>query len=386
MTSIEPEGRSSLRLAEAIGARHLGVERGVQRLCAPERPQQGGLVVRPALAPDTLDELAASGLTALVTSAADEARAAELEGAAERANVALLLVEDTRLALARLSRLLDSRPAPAEPGVHESAAVHESARLGSGVSIGACAVVSAGAVLGERVVVGPSCHVGVGVSVGADSVLFSQVTLYDGVTLGRGCRVHAGAVIGSDGFGYAMGPNGAEKIHHLAGVEIGDEVEIGANTCIDRGTLLPTRIGSRSKLDNLVQIGHNVTIGEDVVVVGMTGIAGSARIGDRAVLAAMVGVGEGVEVGTGARLAARAGVTKDVPAGETWGGWPAQPFRRFVRELYLIGRLESIWQTVRGTRGTPAAGGAKTVGGAKTAGGAPAAGGAETAGEDDADR
>jgi UDP-3-O-[3-hydroxymyristoyl] glucosamine N-acyltransferase len=178
-------------------------------------------------------------------------------------------------------------------------------------------------------------------------VLHPHVTLYPGTRLGNRVVIHAGAVIGADGFGYAAGPLGAEKIHHLGGVVLGDDAEVGANSTIDRGTLLDTRIGARTKIDNQVQVGHNVQIGSDTLVAGMSGIAGSAVIGNGVILGGFVAVSDHVQIGDGARIAGRSGVTKNVPAGAVWAGFPARPHRDYVRQLYLQGKLEQIWQRLK---------------------------------------
>ncbi|MDF1524469.1 MAG: UDP-3-O-(3-hydroxymyristoyl)glucosamine N-acyltransferase [Trueperaceae bacterium] len=262
--------------------------------------------------------------------------------------LAVWRVADPRLALARLSTRLDPRPPVAPPGVHATAVVDPGASLGRAVAIGAGAVVAAGARLGDGVAVGPGAVVGAGAIVGPGSVLGERVVVGDGVRLGARCRIQAGTVLGSDGFGYAAGPRGAERIRHLGTVVLGDDVEIGANACVDRGTLGTTTIGDRTKVDNLVQIAHNVRIGHDVLIAGQTGIAGSTSIGDRVIVGGAAGIGDHLHVGDGARIAGGAGVTKNVPPGETWGGYPAQPIKRWARERYLIGRLEAIWAAVRG--------------------------------------
>lgn len=216
-------------------------------------------------------------------------------------------------------------------------------------------MIGAGAVIGAGSRVGPGCVLGEGVTLGPDCVLHANVTLYPGTALGARVIVHSGAVLGADGFGYAFGPQGAVKIHHLGGVVIEDDVEVGANTCIDRGTLLDTRVGARTKIDNLCQIGHNVQIGPDCVIAGGSAIGGSTVLERGVLLGGAVAVTDHVRLGAGARVGGRSSVTKSVPAGETWAGYPAKPQRKWVRELYLIGKLEAIWASVR-AQGRPVSG------------------------------
>jgi UDP-3-O-[3-hydroxymyristoyl] glucosamine N-acyltransferase len=265
---------------------------------------------------------------------------------AGRPSCALIRVDDPRGSLALLSALFDRRPRAA-PGVHATAVVAADASLGEDVSVGPHSVVEAGAEIGAGSEIGPHCTIGAGARLGKACRLHAGVVLYDGVTLGDRVELHSGCVVGADGFGYAPHRLGARKIHHLGGVDIGDDVEIGANSAVDRGTLDATRIGPRTKIDNHCQIGHNVSIGSDCLIAGMTGIAGSSSVGDRSVLGGYVAVADHVAIGADVRIGGRAGVTKDVPDGETWAGFPAQPYRRWVRALYLQGRLERIWQAVK---------------------------------------
>ncbi|HZJ09127.1 MAG TPA: UDP-3-O-(3-hydroxymyristoyl)glucosamine N-acyltransferase [Trueperaceae bacterium] len=272
-------------------------------------------------------------------------RGAELPN--ELSNVPTILVDSTRLALATLSASFDSRPRP-RAGVHPDAKVDPEARLGDAVSVGPGAVVEAGAAVGAGSELRAGCYVGSGAVLGERCLLHPRVTVYDGVELGNRVIVHAGSVIGADGFGYAASPRGAVKIRHLGGVRIDDDVEIGANSAVDRGTLDDTVIGPRTKIDNLCQIGHNVRIGSDCLIAGMTGIAGSVVIGDGVIIGGAVGIADHVRIGSGARIAGRSGVTKDVPAGETWAGFPARPYRQYARSLYLVDRLERMWQYLKG--------------------------------------
>lgn len=343
----QPSPLTSAEARDLLPARTDGPEVAVRRLWDAAAGGAGptdAVVVLPRLDADAWARWRGSGVAAVVAPTAD---VDDLDGA-RAGDPARWAVADTRLALARLSRRLDPRPAIAAVGVHPSAVVDPSARLGARVAVGALAVIGAGAVIEDDVVVGPGAAIGAGARVGAGSVLRARVVIEDGVVVGRRCWLQAGAVVGADGFGFAPGPRGAERIHHLGTVVLGDDVEVGANACIDRATLGATVVGPRSKIDNLVQVGHNVHIGSDVLIAGQTGIAGSTTIGDRVIIGGAAGIADHVEVGDDARIAGGAGVTKSVPAGDTWGGYPAQPVRRWIRERYLIGRLEAIWAAVKG--------------------------------------
>ena len=206
-------------------------------------------------------------------------------------------------------------------GVHPTAVVHPSAQLAAGV------VISAGCVVGARV------------QVGEDTVLFPNVTVYADTRIGARCRIHAGAVLGADGFRYAPGPQGPERVPQLGGLVLADEVEVGANTCIDRGGLGETRIGRGSKLDNLVQVGHNSRLGQAVVVAGQAGLAGSVDVGDGALIGGQAGIADHRSIGAGARVGAQSGVTRHVKAGESVLGTPAMT-ARLVRRMWARWRRE----------------------------------------------
>ena len=237
---------------------------------------------------------------------------------------ALLQVDHPQQALIAVLELFHPE-APAPPGAHPAACVAEGARIDRTASVGPLAVVEAGAVVGPRSRVGALSFVGAGAVLGEDVRLYPRVVVREGVRIGDRVIVHSGAVLGADGFGYAFDGRAHRKIRQVGGLRIEDDVEIGANTTIDRATLGDTVVRRGTKIDNLVQIGHNCDVGEDVILVSQVGIAGSSRVGNRAMLAGQVGVADHVTIGAGAILTAKSGVPNDVPAGEVWGGLPSRP-------------------------------------------------------------
>jgi UDP-3-O-[3-hydroxymyristoyl] glucosamine N-acyltransferase len=239
-------------------------------------------------------------------------------------------------------------PEPAlMPGVHPTAHVADSARIAADATVAAFAVVDersvveAGAVLHPHVFVGADCRVGEG------TVLHPHVVLRARVDLGRRVIVHPGSVLGADGFGYTFDGQAHRKIPQVGRVIVEDDVEIGANATVDRATLGETVIGRGTKIDNLVQIGHNTVVGADTIIVAQAGISGSCRIGRRVVLAGQAGIADHVTVGDGARVGSQAGVHRDVPAGAGMIGTPAMSGDAGLRALAAIGRLPELMRDVR---------------------------------------
>ncbi len=225
-----------------------------------------------------------------------------------------------------------------EAGIAPSAVIHPTATLGEGVSVAPGAVIGANVSIGSRSAVGANSVIGDGVSIGEDTLIGALNTITHSV-IGNRVIIHRGVHIGQDGFGFALGRDGHVKVPQLGRVVIGDDVEIGSGTTIDRGTGPDTTIGDGAKIDNLVQIGHNVQIGRRAVVVAQCGISGSTRIGDGAVLAGQAGIAGHLKIGAGAKVAAKSGVMTDIPTGASYGGSPAVPALDWHRQTIALSRL-----------------------------------------------
>lgn len=257
----------------------------------------------------------------------------------------LLRVENPRLAFLRVAELFVEHPGC--DGIHPDASIHPDAELGAGVSVAACAVVSRGARIGAGSCIGAGTFVGEGVEIGADCRIEANASLSPGVTLGDRVIVRSNAGIGGDGFGYVWMEDHHHPVPQLGRVEIGDDAEIGCNSCVDRATLGVTRIGRGTKIDNQVMVAHNVQIGEHCIVVAQTGISGSTIIGNGVVLGARAATVGHIRIGDGARVAAGAGVTKDIPAGATVMGIPAGPHEQVRRQWVGMRKLPEMLQTIK---------------------------------------
>lgn len=272
----------------------------------------------------------------------------------EVTHVPLLKVDSPSLAFDQATRELLGEPlAKPAPGIHPSAVVADDVEMDAGsVGIGPNAVVGAGSKLGRGCNIGPGAVIGPDCQLGSDCTIHSNATLYDRTILGERVIIHSGTVLGSDGFGFELKGGKHVKIEHFGHVEIGSDVEIGSNCSVDRGRFGATSIGDGTKIDNLVQIGHNVTMGKHCIIVADTAMAGSSNIGDYVTMAAQVGVAGHIEVGPFSVLLARAGVTKSVEGGTPeqpayYAGFPAGPASRMRKEMVAPRKVPDILKRLR---------------------------------------
>lgn len=253
----------------------------------------------------------------------------------------LILAGNPELAFARILGVLRPQAVPA-PGVHPRAEVHPGAKLGSSVSAQAFSVVEDGARVGDRTVLFPGVYVGKGAEIGPDCVIYPGVAIREGCKIGARVIIHCNSVVGSDGFGYARDKARYVKMPQTGIVRIGDDVEIGACVAIDRATMGETVIGRGTKIDNLVQVAHNVRVGEDTIIVAQAGIAGSSRVGSRVQIGGQSGVNGHISIGDDTGIGARSGVAQDVPPRSVYTGYPAIPHTEWLRAQNLYSRLPEL--------------------------------------------
>ncbi len=259
----------------------------------------------------------------------------------------LIRHEDPYYAFALILDILYPDELPDSIGIDPLARISESAELGSGCRVGAFSYIGNNSRLGNDCTIHPQVYIGSRVTLGKNCRLFPGVILYDGTVFGDNVTVHSGTVIGSDGFGYARHKLGIKKVKQVGWVEIGNNVEIGANCTIDRGALGPTKIGNHVKIDNLVQIAHNVEIGDYSIIVAQVGISGSTKLGKGVILAGQVGLVGHIEIGDGAMVGAQSGVNKDIPAGRSYFGYPAREIMETKRMEASLKRLPELLKRVK---------------------------------------
>jgi UDP-3-O-[3-hydroxymyristoyl] glucosamine N-acyltransferase len=267
----------------------------------------------------------------------------------------VLRVSNPYLAFAKISTLFHPPPAP-QAGVAPQAVVHPAAKVHPTAQVMALATVAAGADVGARTVLHPGVHVGERARIGEDCVLYPNAVVRDRCVVGDRVILHSGCVIGADGFGFAFDPEGDGrgprhyKVPQSGIAVVEDDVELGANTCVDRATLGETRVGRGTKVDNLVQIAHNVQVGPLSLLVSQVGIAGSTKLGMGVVLGGQVGVVGHLHLGDGVQVAAKGAVLADIPAGEVYAGHPAQPYANWSRAMVVVKKLPELQKQLRALR------------------------------------
>ena len=328
--------RSLKQIADAVGARLVG----------PDGAEISGVAsIESASSNDLAFVEDEKHLAAALQSRAGAIIAGDF--AASAAEKPLLITDHPKLAFARAAQVLSEpsdQRASAGERIHPTAVIHPSAKLAPDVRVESRAVINEGGEIGQGTRVGSGCAIGAGVQIGRECKLYPHVTIYPGTCLGNRVIVHAGAVLGSDGFGYVRDRKTGhyEKFPQVGRLVIEDDVEIGANATVDRGALDETRIRRGAKIDNLVHIGHNCQIGEDVVIAAQTGLSGSITIEKGAVLGGQVGIGEHATIGEGIMLGGQGGVLPHKilrGKGQAFWGTPAQPLREYLKQLAILARL-----------------------------------------------
>jgi len=328
-------------LCSLIGARHDegSFDPEITGVASLQEARKGDITF--FASPRYLAQLRASKASAVIVSA----------GCEESVTPVLLRVENPSAAFAVAVAAFAPADIPPEPGVHPSAVVDPSVVMGEGVSVGPTAVIEAGAVIGERSIVGPGCLVGREVRVGRECRLHQGVIIRERCLLGDRVILQPGVVIGSCGFGYEFQSGRHIKIPQTGIVEIGDDVEIGANATVDRARFGRTVIGEGSKIDNLVQIAHNVQVGPHTIICAQVGIAGSTRIGAYVTLAGQVGLAGHIEIGDKAVIGAQSGLSKNVPSGSMVIGAPAKPMKEWKQANFYISQLGKLYERVKELEG-----------------------------------
>ena len=263
-------------------------------------------------------------------------------------DVTMIRVADPYAALAQLMRMVDELTRPRPRGVEQPSFIDESVSVPEDAYIGAFAYVGKGVKLGAGVQIHPQAYVGPGVVIGEGTVIYPGAKIYHGCKIGNRCVIHAGAVIGADGFGFAPMADGTySKIPQLGCVEIDDDVEVGANTTIDRATMGRTHISKGTKLDNLIQIAHNVEVGANTVMASQVGVAGSAKIGSNCMIGGQVGIAGHISVGDKVNIGAQSGIPSSVSSGKTIMGYPAIDSQKWLRQCVYLNRLPDLFQSVK---------------------------------------
>ena len=310
----------------------------ITALCSLEDAHEGGLCYLTSLEKaEMLKDLKASAL--LVPESAKDKKLPF--------NGALLYAKNPEWAFILLMKYVDAQHQKHTPGIHPTAVISQSAKLGNNVSVGAYTVVEDGAQIGDNTVIFPQCYIGKDVVIGKNCYIYPQVVIREECVLKDYVILQAGAKIGSDGFGFSFHDGRHQKIPQIGNVVLGNDVEIQSNTCIDRAKISSTVIGDNTKIDNLVQVGHNVHVGMSSIMCAQVGVAGTTEIGNGVILAGQVGLAEHMTIGDRAQVGAQSGVMSSIPAGQTYFGYPAMPQREAFKLQAILRKLPEMHKEFR---------------------------------------
>jgi UDP-3-O-[3-hydroxymyristoyl] glucosamine N-acyltransferase len=261
-------------------------------------------------------------------------------------NATLIRVANAYESFASLLELYQQAK-PQKQGISKISSIHDSVKTGENIYVGEYSVIEAGVKIGNNVKIYPQVYIGEGVEIGDDTILYAGVKVYDGCKIGKNCVLHSGVIIGADGFGFAPQENNVfKKIPQIGIVILEDQVEIGANSCVDRATMGATILRRGVKLDNLIQIAHNVEVGENTVMAAQTGIAGSTKIGKNCMFAAQVGIVGHLQIGDNVKIGGQSGIMKNVKDGELLQGSSAMPYKDFWKSYAVFMKLPEVWRQV----------------------------------------
>lgn len=310
----------------------------ITALCSLEDAHEGGLCYLTSLEKaEQLKDLKASAL--LVPESAKDKKLPF--------NGALLYAKNPEWAFILLMKYVDAQHQKHTPGIHPTAVISQSAKLGNNVSVGAYTVVEDGAQIGDNTVIFPQCYIGKDVVIGKNCYIYPQVVIREECVLKDYVILQAGAKIGSDGFGFSFHDGRHQKIPQIGNVVLGNDVEIQSNTCIDRAKISSTVIGDNTKIDNLVQVGHNVHVGMSSIMCAQVGVAGTTEIGNGVILAGQVGLAGHMTIGDRAQVGAQSGVMSSIPAGQTYFGYPAMPQREAFKLQAILRKLPEMHKEFR---------------------------------------
>ena len=307
----------------------------ITALCALENAHEGGICYVTSLEkPELLEKLNAS---AVFVPAATKDKNLPFKGV-------LLYAENPEWAFVLLMRYVDAQFQKHTPGIHPTAVISPKAVLGQNVSVGAYTVIEDGAKIGDNTVIFPQCYIGKDVTIGKNCYIYPQVVIREQCVLKDYVILQAGAKIGSDGFGFTFHDGRHQKIPQIGNVVIGNDVEIQSNACVDRAKIASTVIGDNTKIDNLVQIGHNVTVGMSSICCAQVGVAGTTDIGNGVILAGQVGLAGHMTIGDRAQVGAQSGVMSSIPAGQTYFGYPAMPQREAFKQQVILRKMPEMYK------------------------------------------